>query len=373
MEMAVAGKDAGEILHFLGGEDVPWICPEHSPEIPELWLEPSEGFLLSRLDQPTRLAELVRQMALPRKEVLEDLARLYALGLIASAEERDGEQRKPKGTTITTSLREVFLNRVATDLQQNPLELDAEEHRAQIAEMLRQLGEWNLYQLLQISPGATSEDVHAAYQLRARLVHPLHGEKLQLPGQGQVLDLLFERATEAYATLSDPTRRDAYNQEQGIQSFRDLDATEKRQRDHRLAREHFETAQRRFAQEDYHNAYVLLRESLRLHPKAESFALLGQVEMQNPNWHRYAVETFRKAVDLEPDSIEFRFLLADACEQLGMKSEAKLNYEDILERQPGHATAQEALARMAGKKVPAEGKKKGGFLGRLLKRDSDKV
>lgn len=368
MELAVVERSDEDLLRYLGGEAVRWLVNDARAQPEELWLEPTEGFLLSRLEEPMKVADLVRQVGSTRRSVLEDLCRLRSLDLIAPAEEIQQRKRRITGTTVSVSLRELFLERVRADLRRHPFELDPTEHRAQLAELLRRLGEMNFYDLLQVNPSADTDAVHRAYELRARLVHPSHAKALELGGREEVLELLFERVTEAYATLSDPERRSTYNLEERINPFPEEEDAERENRDRRLAREHFETAQRRFAKEDYHNAYVLLRESLRLNPRAEYYALLGQVEMKNPNWQRYAIDTFRKAVDLEPDSIEYRYLLADGCEQVGMTEEAKLNYQDIVERQPSHVPAKDALLRLSGKapKAPAEKK---GFFGRLFGRE----
>jgi curved DNA-binding protein CbpA len=371
MELAVVERDDEALLRYLGGEAVRWLVNDERSQPQELWLEPSEGFLLSRLEEPMTAADLVRQMGVPRRAVLEDLCRLRSLELIAPAEEVRKRKQRTTGTTLTVSARELFLERIARDLQQHPFVLEPEEHRAQLAELLRRLGELSFYELLQVRPSANDEEIHRGYEMRARLVHPRHAKALGLEDREEVMDLLFERVTEAYSTLSDPQRRSAYNQEHGIQVFEDEPEVERRNRNRQRSREHFETAQRRFAKEDYHNAYVLLREALRLDAQAEYYALLGQVEMKNPNWQRYAIDTFRKAVDMDPESIEFRYLLADGCEQVGMAEEAKLNYQDILERQPSHASAKEALDRLRGKAPQEAGKKKKGFLGRLFGGDED--
>ena len=78
---------------------------------------------------------------------------------------------------------------------------------------MRQAGEASFYQLLDLPPTAAAQEVHEAYEQVARLVHPANAQRLGLAGREGVLEMLFERLTQAYLNLSQPDRRKAYDRE----------------------------------------------------------------------------------------------------------------------------------------------------------------
>jgi curved DNA-binding protein CbpA len=60
------------------------------------------------------------------------------------------------------------------------------------------------YEILQVSPHATTEVIHAAYRALARIYHPDINTSPATPE-------IMRRVNFAYETLKDPTRRAAYN------------------------------------------------------------------------------------------------------------------------------------------------------------------
>jgi cytochrome c-type biogenesis protein CcmH/NrfG len=144
------------------------------------------------------------------------------------------------------------------------------------------------------------------------------------------------------------------------------------ERNRELAREYYRLARRLVETEQFHAAHELLRDATRRDPRPEYFGLLGQVQARNPNWLRRAVESYRKAVELAPNSVDLRLGLAMTCERAGYGTEAKLHYENVLARSAGDPTAQDALRRLRGVRGEGDGgaekKSKRGFLSRLFAR-----
>jgi molecular chaperone DnaJ len=70
----------------------------------------------------------------------------------------------------------------------------------------------DFYVILGLTPGATPAEIKRAYRRLSRLYHP--GVN---PGDRQA-EAVFERVTEAYETLSDPARRQAYDAPGGTSS-----------------------------------------------------------------------------------------------------------------------------------------------------------
>lgn len=370
MELAVYDQDSKSLLEALGGLEAKLEVRRRARDVQRYyWLDTEEVFLLSRLVSAMPLGVFLTQVGQDRDETLRRLMRLWSLDLIGGVDSRPRGDVK-KGDEVTAAVTAKFRERIAQDLTKNPAKLEVEEHRQRLGELLSTLGEQDHYQLLKLRRDAPLEKVHASYEELARIVHPSHASRLGLEGKAQALDFLFERATEAYLTLSDPRRRSLYDQRMDY-NLLDEDEEDEEERDRELGREYYRLARRLVDTQQYHAAHELLRDATRRDPRPEYFALLGQVQAKNPNWTRRAVESYRKAVELAPNSVDLRLGLAMTCENGGFESEAKLHYESVIARMPGHPVALEALNRLGGGKAQKDGKaKKKGILSWLFSRGS---
>src|SRR5436305_14700989 len=104
----------------------------------------------------------------------------------------------------------IFSQKIGKRLVERPVDLDPEAHRERVAGLLRIAGEASFYQLLDLPPTSTAQEIHDAYEQIARLVHPVNAPLLGLEGREGVLEMLFERITQAYLNLSQPDRPTAY-------------------------------------------------------------------------------------------------------------------------------------------------------------------
>jgi tetratricopeptide (TPR) repeat protein len=194
----------------------------------------------------------------------------------------------------------LFSERVERGLAAHALGLDPTVHRQRVAELVGRVGEATFYDLLGVGPGASADEVYAAYDRLARLVHPSHSEALGLAGKEGVLTLLFERATQAYLTLSHPDRRKRYDGELGdrLWSPGTSGGAARLEEEHQVARRYFLRANVLAASEEYHQAIDLLRTAARIDPRSEYYALLGQLEAKNPHWLRLAEANLARAIEL---------------------------------------------------------------------------
>jgi len=247
----------------------------------------------------------------------------------------------------TEAVLQRFLDRIARDLERRPLDLEATTHRLQFAAALGRCGRGTHYELLEVATDAEEGEIHAAYQRIARLVHPVHAERVGLAGRRGVAELLFERATEAYLALSDPHRRSAYDREAAVLPQRP--PSQRKAEAARLAEELLERARTLVDRDDYHYALELLQQAVQADPTAaECWALMGRCRSQNPKWLHMASDNLRKAVELAPGSIEHLLALAEVEEKRDRRDEAARLYRQVLERFADHVAAQEGLARLEG-------------------------
>ncbi len=250
---------------------------------------------------------------------------------------------------LTPELLARLSKRIQEGLESEPVAVEAAEHRRRIADLLARVGQLNHYELLGIDESANERQIYDAYVEVARLVHPAHVQTLSLEGLAVGPELLFERATLAYLTLSDDARRLDYHVEAGLVSSRSgpVSVGSERQDEERdQARKNYETAKSMADAGEYHYAIELLYVATRVDPKAEYFALLGRCERENPNWRRKAIRSYSKAVELDPADDASRFAVAELYEQDNNLPMARREYAALLERVPGHPDATEALRRL---------------------------
>ncbi len=205
-------------------------------------------------------------------------------------------QTLPSRRFLSEEEYRVFTERIGRSLAERPVRLDGAEHRERVADLLRRVGEASFYELLDIDPAASAREVHESYERTARMVHPGNASQLDLTGREGVLEVLFERVTEAYLTLSDMDRRKRYDRQRPGGWWR-TSAARKVSREEEAQRL-YERARAFVAAEQYHAAVELLQEAVRAAPRPEHWVLLGQVQARNPHWLRSAEDSFRRALQM---------------------------------------------------------------------------
>ncbi len=362
-ELAVHGCDESQLLQRLGGESEQLRTTAATPALEQLpGLEPDMAKVMVTLARPASVSSLLRGAGADRLAVLRALTRLWSVGLVVQvgADEADSEQDWAGGV-LSPRLLEQFTARIAEDLDSEPLALDAEAHRAQLGKLLSSLGQMNHYQLLGIDPRADGEDIFTAYSALARIVHPSHTSRLGLDGKEVAVSVMFEKATEAYLTLSDPRRRASYNTVAGVHVQVAVDQDQRDEEKRSIAEQNYRRAASCLSQMDFSLAVDLLKEAARMDPKSEYFARLGLAQSKNPNWHRHAVESYRRAVELDPDNAGVRAAYGTLLEEMDRRDEARDQYKEALELMPDNPDAQAGLDRLGSGAFSSFTPKAGGF------------
>ncbi|MEM7350927.1 MAG: DnaJ domain-containing protein [Acidobacteriota bacterium] len=369
-ELATLGCDETQLLERLGGVDVKLRSSAKTPALDQLpGLEPDMAKVLVTLAQPATPADLLRGAGADRLTVLRGLVKLWSVGLVCRVR---GDSAGQLGEEILSPrVLEQFSARIAETLNSDPLDLPPEEHRERIASLLSRLGEMNFYQLLGIDPRGGEEEVFAAYSRLARIVHPSHSVRLGLEGKEVASRVIFEKATEAYLTLSDPRRRASYNTVAGVHVQVQVDQEQRKEEKKAIALQNYRRAASCLSQMDFSLAVDLLKEATRMDPQAEYFARLGMAQSKNPNWHRHALESYRKASELAPEDAGIRVGYAELLEEMERPDEARNQYREALRLMPDHEHARQGLERLGGG-LSGLAPKVGGFRS-LFARGSDKA
>ena len=235
-------------------------------------------------------------------------------------------------------------------------------HKERVTVLLRGLGERNFYELLELDVSATPEEIHSAYMRLARLTHPSHQTVLSLQ-RPEGLELLFERATEAYLTLSDGDRSRQYLEVVGPQlRIKNTGPTgvERVREERALAQRQYLSAQELVIREEFHFAMELLQQAVRASPRAEYYTLLAECAEHNPQWAGKAILYYKLALELTPQDVDLRLRLASRLEDEGQVEDALEQLEAALVIRPGYQPARGAVRRLR------RGAGGPGLLGRLL-------
>lgn len=346
-ELAVYGCDESQLLARLGGASALLRSSDATPALDQLpGLGPDTAKVLVTLAQPATPKDLLRGAGADRLAFLRGLTKLWSIGLVVRVGGADGSRRKWGDNILSPRVLEQFSRRIAEDLQAEPLALDARAHRAKLADLLSRHGQMDFYQLLGIDPRAGEDEVFQAYSALARIVHPSHAAHLGLEGKDEASRVLFEKATEAYLTLADPRRRASYNTMAGVHVRVTVDQQQRDEEKRTIAEQNYRRAAACLSQMDFSLAVDLLKEATRMDPRPEYFARLGMAQAKNPQWRNHAVESYGRAVELDPDDAGIRAGFGGLLEEMERREEAREQYRQALRLMPDHAEARAGLDRL---------------------------
>lgn len=369
---ATLGVSEEELLQRLGGAEARWISGADAEGPADLLgLSPEERFVLERLRGPMPVRQLLAEAPEGPGETLVRVAQLRAVGLVVPVRKPGHKSAGVAATEDGRLLLEKLSERIRGRLEEEPIELGEAEHRALVGDLLARFGGLDHYELLGVKPDASEAKIQEAYERIARRVHPSHAARLGLTGRAAALGMLFESVTTAYRTLSDPESRRRYNERHLIDVSPEISASDRLEEARTVARSHFERALAYSSAGDVHSAIQLLEQASRLDPRSEYLSHLARHLARNPNWRERALETYRAALELDPNDAEIRYEMGMLHEELGDLARARASYSAALSAVPSHAGARQRLERLldGGKTGPGEEGRKGrGFLARLFGR-----
>jgi len=347
MESTTWDADERSLLRQLGGEGTLLVAATAAEPLPaNVDLDPHEAFLLSRLESPQAVGELLHQLDIDREEVLKRLCRLLSINLIRP-ELGDSEPSSPKGGRSQLLAR--FLERIGESLDREPIELEVQKHRELLKNLIARIGEISHFELLAVGSQGTDEEIHQGYFELGRLVHPSQAARLGLQGKEGTLQILFERATEAYLTLSDPERKARYaNEVSALSQSRDSNLSQEQRRTEvrNVARESYQAALALAERHDYHSAIQMLEQAVKVDPQPEYLALLGDCQSENPQWLDRAAANYGRAVRSRPNDPFLRLKLGRTYERQRLPDRARQEYETVLELAPEQPEAISGLERL---------------------------
>ncbi len=209
----------------------------------------------------------------------------------------------------------------------------------------------NPYDVLELQPGASTDDIKSAYHRLAKHWHPdrfVGEEKAQA-------ETRFRELAEAFNLLKDPARRI------GLAKGPDGNPVQVpvpgQAAGERSAAEWFKDASEAFKEQHLERALGLVQVAIRQDSKqAEFHVLYAQVLMAAGGEGRVALKSLEQALRIQPNNADACLLLADLYDRQGMPVRAQKLMQTAREIAPNHKHfRQEARRATAGKAAPGLG------------------
>ena len=350
--VAARFRDRGEAVSRLG----------QTPA--DLPLQPEEGFVLSRLDAPVRVSELVAMTGLPEEQTLRALYSLFLYGLLRRervpaalvaervAQAQAAQADEPKETAPPPPTP-------AERPREEPAAVEEADPLAALDTLFASAAGRTHYEVLGLGRSVAPAEIKRAYYALARRFHP---DRFRREADAEILariESAFARVAKAYDVLSDPKARAAYDLKIG----RTPDASgsqKQQQREQRPdaraattagaddvppgAEEKFRQGQEALRQSDYETAERLLAEAALLAPQQARYrAYYGRALAQNRRTRRRAEVELQAAIALDPRAADYRVMLGELYRDIGLRRRAEEELERALTLDPAHAAARRLL------------------------------
>lgn len=327
-----------------------------------LRLTPEEGFLLSRVDGAATALEIAQLSPMGEKETLRLISALVVAGVLAVERTSRPQVEVPPNVAEPTP-KPPRLETVKKDVEPE-LSPEAKHFSDEMHAKYATAHEVTYYELLEIAPNASIEEVKAAYFKFARKLHPDHRAGLKLQDEDGVLDDLYLATKAAYEVLSSDAERRRYDfsleQKQmrkpqtAVEPEPRANADPAPKKPEKPARTfdakqmaclHYGNGKKYYQEDRYHEAIAELQDAVRLDASNPQYhRLLGHALAKNPKWRHRAEEHLLKVLETEHFDTGTMIALGELYEQGGMDTRARKMYEEALGLDPGNRRALEKLA-----------------------------
>jgi DnaJ-domain-containing protein 1 len=282
-------------------------------------LLPAEMFLLSRLDQPTSLRELIAVSGLGEKETLQLVYSLALVGVVQRQhwntvlrDQKPGPPPRPVAPAIAPPEPPVE--------REQPREIDLTDVESFLA---RVKNAQTHYEVLDVNREVSAESLKKIYYQLARNYHPDRFRKSHAPLVTR-LEAAFARIKQAYDMLRDDNLRANYNLK--------LAARRKTEPEPKAPAPQTEAVVDR-----------VVEPSVSPTESAADRAQRGRMLAGNAKTRRAAEAELLAAIKLDPKNAEYRVMLAELYRDLGLKLRAKGEAERAVAADPNNRKARDLL------------------------------
>jgi curved DNA-binding protein CbpA len=319
-------------------------------------LLPTEVFLLSRVDRPTSLQELIAVSGVSENEAIVVLYSLVLAGLLEREHWKNAFRSKP----VTVDAPEQPAPPPVAPPEEKPAEEDVEAFLERLNKAQTH------YEVLNVTTESSPAQMKIKYYELARRYHPDRFRRAD-PSVLAQTESAFARITQAYETLRDDRLRANYNAKlaarQKAQQVADatakpkietpapakptatttkpteggLSAAERAEAQFKEALAALETGERKAA-------IGLFAAAANTAPKEPRYhAFYGRLLAEHEHTRRAAEGELQAAIKLDPGNAEYRAMLAELYRDLGLMLRARGEAERALATDPNNRKAKELL------------------------------
>jgi curved DNA-binding protein CbpA len=338
-------------------------------ELPaQLQLDAPEGFVLSRVDAPLALGELLAISGLPEAQARQCVYALALGGFLARADWPAALSANAPAQTLSAD-KTLAASPDAANAQPTAQTKDAPDAaaaanaettpdpRAEIDALFALVYDADHYRILDVGRAADGSEIKRSYYALAKRFHPDRFQRDAGDSLRTQIEAAFMKITQAYETLRDPRARAAYDIKLGAQivapgSSQSSKHSAKSDANSHLSRE--QRAAESFAQglnalkeNDLSSAVTLLGEAARLAPQQSRYhAFYGSALARDVRTRHQAEAELQTAIKLDSNDPGYRVMLAELLRVLGQTLRAERELERALSLDPNHDAARRLLNQL---------------------------
>jgi len=332
------------------------LSPSFKQMIEDVELNPTEGFLLSRLDAAKNIAELVRLSSLPETQLYTTLYTLLLSGtVIIEGEAAAGPASLP--TPLDLDIEPV------TDLEPPLEEPEAEygdfserqiEERKFILKLSEAVTKVDHYKALGLHRGANPAEIKDCWTTIKERYSPEAANRPHLKDMVGHLERIVERGRAAYEVLSSHRARERYDgilkaveaENHGIEkSKRGLVDPQARKT---LVEANLKRADELIRDNELYLAIQLLERACALEPRPNELLKLARLLQRNPLWANRALACLRRAIEADPKHVDSWLELADFWRRRNHVERQRKSLERALAVDPDNDVANRLYKDLAG-------------------------
>lgn len=347
---------------------------------------PSEAFVLSRLDAPLSVGELILVSELPRSETQRAIYALVLGGFV---------QCDAQGTVRCDVWPRVFSPEalaeakaalsIGSESSKQPHTAvtmpdagaqagSGDDQQVAVDQLFARARGATWYEVLDVDARASSGEIKQAYYGLAKRLHPDRFHRGADEGLRDRIQSAFARIAQAYEALKDETQRIAYDAKLSKQAPSSAASPPMKRFDSRgannsaddsagvplrgvqaaaasaqpTAEESFRQGLAMLKQGDHQQAAVHLSQAVRIDPKQPHYhATYGEALMLDARTRRQAEAEFLAAISLNQRNASYRVMLAELYLSVGLQRRAEGELRRALAIDPQHSAARRLSEQLA--------------------------